>query len=79
MWAEWIDGSKMLATLWPRAAAVAERLWSPRNVSSHTEAAPRLRTFRCLLLQRGVHSGPVGAGYGARDAPHGPGGCSDQA
>ena len=41
-----------------RAAAVAERLWSPRR--SHTDVArQRLAAFRCRLLRRGLQAAPV--------------------
>jgi hexosaminidase len=46
MWGEWIDGSNLLNTAWPRAAAAAERLWSPASFNDTQEAAPRLARFR---------------------------------
>jgi len=76
MWGETADGSNLEQTVWPRLAAIAERLWSPRG---HTEgkwgeAMPRLLDFRCLLLERGVAAAPV-TNEMARAAPGGPGGC----
>ena len=40
--------------MFPRAAAVAEVLWSEIAVMSTAQAAPRLAAFRCLLGRRGV-------------------------
>ncbi|KAF7637854.1 Beta-hexosaminidase [Meloidogyne graminicola] len=46
MWGEYIDGTNLEATLWPRASAVAERLWSPPNkTKSAEEAWPRLQSI----------------------------------
>ncbi|CAJ1457286.1 unnamed protein product [Effrenium voratum] len=73
MWGETVDPSDLEFTVWPRAAAIAERLWSDPSANSTAEAEPRLQRFRCQLLARGVHSGVVG-GQG-RDAPPGPGSC----
>lgn len=74
MWGETVDPSDMEATVWPRAAAIAERLWSAPGVNSTEAAEPRLLAFRCMLLARGVRTGVVG-GPG-RGAPPGPGSCS---
>ncbi|CAJ2669386.1 unnamed protein product [Trifolium pratense] len=81
MWGETADASDVQQTIWPRAAAAAERLWSPidstsaRNVT--LTALPRLQHFRCLLNGRGVPAAPVTNYYGRR-APDGPGSCYDQ-
>jgi len=77
MWGETVDGSDVQNTVWPRLAAIAERLWSPRSVSDTTKALPRLEEFRCLLLKRGIAAAPV-QNKDAREAPPGPGSCSAQ-
>merc|ERR1711981_1419237 len=76
MWGETVDPSDLESTVWPRAAAVAEQLWSPSEVTANgfVAAKGRLESFRCLLLQRGVRSGLV-SGNG-REVPPGPGSCS---
>ncbi len=77
MWGETVDTSDLQQTVWPRLAAIAERLWSPRSVTDINAAAPRLAHFRCLLNRRGVAAAPV-KNTEARSAPPGPGGCLDQ-
>ncbi len=47
----------------PRACAVAERLWSPLRTNDATAALPRLQRQRCRLLERGVDVTPLGPGF----------------
>ena len=78
-WGEEADGSDVLQTIWPRAAAVAERLWTYDMAvnSSSAGVAERLAGFRCLLLARGVPASPLNALVG-RSPPSGPGSCLSQ-
>ncbi|KAJ8300162.1 hypothetical protein KUTeg_021681, partial [Tegillarca granosa] len=50
MFAEYVDGTNLLSRVWPRASAVAERLWSTRETMNVDEAAFRLDQQRCRLL-----------------------------
>lgn len=87
MWGETVDPSDVQNTIWPRAAAVAEVLWTPLEVmypSGDLTKQPnlsvvesRLQTFRCLLTQRGIAAAPVNNAE-ARDAPPEPGSCYAQ-
>ena len=43
MWGETVDTSDVIQTIFPRAAAAAERLWSPQDVNSVDEVEPRLQ------------------------------------
>lgn len=77
MWGETVDSSDWFNTVWPRAGAVAERLWSQTNPTDTKAALPRLAAFRCLLHQRGIGAAPVN-NKEARKSPSGPGCCLDQ-
>lgn len=84
LWSERLDGASLLGVAFPRAAAVAEVLWSPwegdgggapRNA---TAAAPRHAALRALLLARGVAASSVAGGneasaWGLPSRPAGPG------
>ena len=78
-WGESADGSDVLQTIWPRAAAIGERLWSYNmNLNStDVEVGQRLARFRCLLLERGVPATPLNTLIG-RSPPTGPGSCYTQ-
>ena len=74
---ETVDASDIEETVWPRLAAIAERLWSPRSNNDSAAALPRIEQFRCLLNRRGVRASPVTNGV-ARASPKGPGSCLSQ-
>ena len=72
MWAECVDSIIFDAIVWPRAAAAAEKLWSPRAATVHADAsvARRLQEHRCRLVARGVPAAPLndqGSYHGAEN------------
>jgi len=76
--AQTVDASDLEQTVWPRLAAIGERLWSPAaNSASSAVAEERMEDFRCLLNRRGVKSAPVN-NANARSAPPQPGSCLEQ-
>ncbi|PKA56355.1 Beta-hexosaminidase 1 [Apostasia shenzhenica] len=81
MWGETTDTSDVQQTIWPRAAAAAERLWSSIEATSagglNDTVLHRLQYFRGLLNHRGVPAAPVTNRY-ARQPPIGPGSCFSQ-
>ncbi|MGA8159502.1 MAG: family 20 glycosylhydrolase [Acidobacteriaceae bacterium] len=42
MWSEYVDGQTIDSRIWPRTAAIAERLWSPRTVDNIDDMYRRL-------------------------------------
>ena len=77
LWGEYVDSSNVENSMWPRAAAIAERLWSSRYVNSTKSAEPRLAYFRCLLNERGIAAEPYNYSQPGQAPPH-PGSCYDQ-
>lgn len=63
LWGERVDESNIIQQMYPRASAVAERLWSPETVTDIDYAKERLLIQRCRLIQRGFQSAPVEPGY----------------
>lgn len=59
IWSEFVDGGSISQRVFPRASAMAERLWSSAQQTDTVEAARRLGEFRCRLLRRGVQARPV--------------------
>ncbi len=54
MWAEFITTENVDQRIWPRAAAVAERLWSPQNVRDVDSMYRRLAILSRDLAWRGM-------------------------
>lgn len=58
-WAEFIDGTNIIPRAWPRACAIAERLWSPATVTDINDATTRMHDHRCRLLHRNIPAEPA--------------------
>lgn len=63
MWGEQVDQTNFESRVWPRTAAVAERLWSAASVQDPTSALPRLLAQRCRMVRRGVNAAPLQPGF----------------
>ena len=58
-WGEHIDATNFMPRVWPRAAVLAERLWSAAALNDSSLARPRLHEFRCKLVRRGISAEPI--------------------
>jgi len=54
MWAEWVTPETIDSRIWPRTAAIAERLWSPRNVTDVGDMYRRLAVISLQLEELGL-------------------------
>lgn len=63
LWGEYVDEKNIESSLYPRASAVAERLWSQSYVTDQTSFSTRLQVHRCRLVQRGFNSAPVAPSF----------------
>ncbi len=55
IWSEYVDGQTIDTRIWPRMAAIAERLWSPTEVNDVNSMYRRLDVFRVRLAAWGVN------------------------
>ena len=54
MWGEWVSPETIDSRIWPRTAAIAERLWSPRNVTDIADMYRRLAVISHQLEELGL-------------------------
>jgi len=54
MWAEMISPETIDSRIWPRTAAIAERLWSPREINNVEDMYDRLETISYQLEEHGL-------------------------
>jgi hexosaminidase len=54
MWAEWVTPETIDSRIWPRTAAIAERLWSPRSVNDIPDMYRRLAVISLQLEELGL-------------------------
>ncbi len=54
MWAEWVTPETIDSRIWPRTAVIAERLWSPRNVTDIPDMYRRLAVISLQLEELGL-------------------------
>ncbi len=54
MWAEYVSPETVDSRIWPRTAAIAERFWSPREVTDLDDMYRRLETVSYQLEEHGL-------------------------
>jgi len=54
MWGEWVGPETIDSRIWPRTAAIAERLWSPRHVTDVDDMYRRLDAVSIQLEELGL-------------------------
>jgi hexosaminidase len=54
MWSEWVSPDTIDSRIWPRTAAIAERLWSPREVNNVEDMYRRLAVVSVRLEELGL-------------------------
>jgi hexosaminidase len=54
MWGEWVSPETIDSRIWPRTAAIAERLWSPRSIVDVADMYRRLDVISLQLEELGL-------------------------
>ncbi|KAL9700816.1 hypothetical protein quinque_004257 [Culex quinquefasciatus] len=72
LWTEQVDESTLDSRLWPRSAALAERLWTDPVEEVYSESVPketfnRMSVFRNHLIELGLRAEPIFPKYCAQN------------
>ena len=59
VWSEIMSGESMHAKIWPRAAAMADKLWSPKVKIDLVAITQRQTHFKEYLINRGTPASPI--------------------
>ena len=64
--------SNFISRVWPRASAVAERLWTGDVTvgGAKQTVSDRIHRFRCLMVQVGISASPTGPGVCPHEVPY---------
>jgi len=77
MWGESVDQSNAIPRIFPRMAAIAERLWSTEQEFDKDKLHRRIGQFRCKLISRGRDVGTLNIKGDSAGGPGYPSTCSN--
>lgn len=65
LWGEYVDGGNVITKTWTTTAAVAEKLWSPKEATKMAaKAKRRFHAQHCRMQMTGIRAGPLdGPGF----------------
>ncbi|KAG8040708.1 hypothetical protein G9C98_002704 [Cotesia typhae] len=68
MWGEYVNEGGLDSRIWPRAAAVGERLWSDSHTLRTEDVEPRLQALRERLQVRQIYADAISPAWCAQHA-----------
>jgi hypothetical protein len=70
VWSEIMSGESIHAKIWPRAAAMADKLWSPKVKIDLVAITQRQTHFKDYLINRGTPASPISGRWCEVNAEH---------